>query len=235
MKKILFASILVISLQSFSQNCTVVPEALKGTYEGGCKKDKAEGTGTATGTDSYTGEFKTGYPDGKGKYNWKNGDWYDGSWKKGQREGQGSMHYLVVGGKDSTVTGFWKKDKYFGLYEKPYIIHSKTPDITTADVEVTKGTVATDIKFSIESVRGGANGLNQSGATQYPKITITNMDIVSGEYLNKVDNDNLPKTFISTLKSVQFPFRARITMGTDILDIEFLEKASYEVTIKILK
>ena len=61
------------------------------------------------------------------------------------------------------------------------------------------------------------------------------MDIVSGQYLNKVDNDNMPRTFMSTLKSVQFPFRARITMGTDILDIEFLEKGSYEVEIKILK
>lgn len=230
MKPILFAGILFISLRSFSQNCTVMPDALKGTYAGDCKKEKAEGTGTATGTDSYTGEFKSGYPDGKGKYNWKNGDWYDGSWKKGQREGQGSMHYLTSGGKDSAMTGFWKKDKYFGLYEKPYIIHSKTSDITTADVEITRGTAASDIKFSIESVRGGMTGFSDN-----PKISITNMDIISGQYLNKVDNDNLPKTFISTLKSVQFPFRARITMGSDILDIEFLEKGSYDVSIKILK
>lgn len=230
MKKILFVTILFLSLRSFSQNCTVVPDALKGTYTGDCKKDKAEGTGTATGIDTYTGEFKNGYPEGKGKYTWKSGEWYDGSWKKGQREGQGSMHYLTAAGKDSSVTGWWKKDKYFGLYEKPYIIHSKTPDITTTDVQVTKGSASTEIVFSIESVRGG-----MSGSTDNPKISITNMDIISGQYLNKVDNDNLPKTFISTLKSVQFPFRARLTMGTDVLDIEFLEKGSYEVEIKILK
>lgn len=215
-----------------AQNCTVVPDALKGTYDGDCKKDKADGNGTAAGEDSYTGEFKSGYPDGKGKYTWKNGDWYDGQWKKGQREGQGSMHYLITGGKDSAITGFWKKDKYFGQYEKPYIIHSKTPDITRADVTLSKGSIATEIKFSIESIRGGFSG---SGVDVVPKITITNMDIVSGQYLNKIDNDNLPKTFMSTLKDVLFPFRARITMGTDVLDIEFLEKGSYTVEIKILK
>ena len=223
MKNFFLPVVLFFVMQAHSQNCTVVPDALKGTYQGDCKKDKADGNGTATGQDSYTGEFKNGYPDGKGKYNWKNGDWYDGQWKKGQREGQGAMHFLSTG-KDSTVNGFWKKDKYFGLYEKPYIIHSKTPDITTADVELSKGN-SNDIEFSITSIRGGMEG----------KISITNMDIISGQYLNKIDNDNLPKTSMSTLKGVLFPFRARITMGSDVLDIEFLEKGSYAVEIKILK
>ena len=224
MKKFLFINVLFLSLHAFSQNCTVVPDALKGTYVGDCKKDKADGTGTATGIDSYTGDFKNGYPDGKGKYTWKSGEWYDGSWKKGNREGQGTMHYITSSAKDSTVTGFWKKDKYFGLHEKPYIIYSKTPDITTADVTFNKGN-SNDIEFSISSIRGGMEG----------KITITNIDIISGQYLNRVDNDNMPRTFMSNLKNVQYPFRARFTMGTDMIDIEFLEKGSYEVEIKILK
>jgi len=232
MKKILLAITLVLTLKSFSQNCAVAPDALKGSYDGGCKNNKADGTGTAIGLDSYTGDFKNGYPDGKGKYTWKNGDWFDGQWKKGQREGQGSMHYATTSGKDSTQTGFWKKDKYSGLYEKPYIVHSKTPDITSTDVNLSRGSVATEVRFSIESVRGGFTG---TSVDVIPKITITNMDIVSGQYLNKIDNDNLPKTFISTLKDVQFPFRVRLTMGSDVLDIELLEKGAYTVEIKILK
>jgi hypothetical protein len=232
MKKIMLPVLLFTGLFSYSQTCTVVPDALKGTYEGDCKNNKAEGSGKATGEDSYTGEFKNGYPEGKGQYFWKNGDWYEGQWKKGQREGQGTMHYKSANGKDSMLTGFWKKDKYFGLYEKPYIIHSKTPDINRADVTVSKNSVGTEIKFSIESIRGGFSG---STTDIVPKISITNMDIVSGQYLNKIDNDNLPKTFMSTLKDIQFPFRARIYMGTDMLDIEFLEKGSYSVDIKILK
>ena len=225
---------LFLSLPAISQNCTVIPDALKGTYEGSCKKDKADGNGTAVGQDTYTGEFKSGYPEGKGKYTWKNGDWFEGQWKKGQREGQGSMHYIMSSGKDSAVTGFWKKDKYFGLYEKPYIIHSKTPDITRTDVTLSRESIATEIRFSIETISGGAP-IGVTSGTIIPKITITDIAIISGQYLNKIDNDNLLKTFMSTLKDVQFPFRARITMGTDVLDIEFLEKGAYTVEIKILK
>ena len=231
MKKFCFLLALIWGSYSYSQNCTVIPEALKGTYEGDCKKDKADGSGTATGQDTYTGQFKSGYPDGKGKYTWKSGEWFEGLWKKGLREGQGTMHYMTTKG-DSAVIGFWKKDKYIGRYEKPYVVHSKTPDITTVDVNLSKGSLNTEIRFSIESVRGGFTG---SGVDVIPKITITSIDIISGQYLNKTDNDNLPKTFISTLKDVQFPFRARIAMGSDILDIEFLEKGSYTVEIKILK
>ncbi len=215
-----------------AQSCGVNVEALKGTYEGDCKKNKADGNGIAKGEDSYTGEFKSGYPDGKGKYTWKNGDWYDGEWKKGVREGQGSMHYVAVKTSDSLVSGFWKKDKYVGKHEKPYQVHSKTPDLNRVDITHNSQTSLNEITFNIESIRGGFTG---SVADVIQKIQITAIDILSGQYMNKIDNNNLPKTFISTLKDVQFPFRARISMGSDLLDIEFFEKGNYTVEIKILK
>jgi hypothetical protein len=226
---VLFTSISIIS---FSQSCGVQVEALKGTYDGDCKKNKADGKGTANGEDSSTGEFKSGYPDGKGKYIWKNGDWYDGEWKKGIREGQGTMHYVNVKTSDSLVSGFWKKDKYVGKHEKPYLIHSKTPDLNRTDVTHNSQTALNEITFNIESIRGGFTG---SVANTIQKIQITSIDIMSGQYMNKIDNNNLPKTFISTLKGVQFPFRARISLGSDLLDIEFFEKGNYTVEIKILK
>jgi len=234
MKALFLFLLICLSFVSFSQLCTVQVDALKGTYEGDCKKNKADGKGTAAGEDTYTGEFKNGYPDGNGKYTWKNGDWYEGEWKKGVREGQGSMHYVNMKTRDSLVTGFWKKDKYVGKYEKPYIVHSKTPDITRTDVTLNRETVLNEITFSIESVSGGAP-IGVTSGTIIPKITITDITIVSGQYMNKIDNNNLPKTFISTLKDVQFPFRARISLGSDQLDIEFFEKGTYKIEIKILK
>ena len=234
MKALFLFLLICLSFVSFSQSCTVQVDALKGTYEGDCKKNKADGKGTAAGEDTYTGEFKSGYPDGNGKYTWKNGDWYEGEWKKGVREGQGSMHYVNMKTSDSLVTGFWKKDKYVGKYEKPYIVHSKTPDITRTDVTLNRETVLNEITFSIESVSGGAP-IGVTSGTIIPKITITDITIVSGQYMNKIDNNNLPKTFISTLKDVQFPFRARISLGSDQLDIEFFEKGTYKIEIKILK
>jgi hypothetical protein len=234
MKALFLAVLISVSFVSFSQSCAVSVETLSGTYEGDCKKNKADGKGTATGEDTYTGDFKSGYPDGKGKYVWKNGDWYEGEWKKGMREGQGAMHYINVKTNDSLISGFWKKDKYIGKYEKPYIVHNKTPDITRTDVTLNKETALNEIAFSIETVSGGAP-IGVVSGNIIPKVIITDISIISGQYMNKVDNNNLPKTFISTLKDVQFPFRARISMGSDQLEIEFFEKGSYKVEIKILK
>ena len=40
-----------------AQNCKVLMSSIAGTYEGGCEKDKANGRGKSSGTDSYEGNF----------------------------------------------------------------------------------------------------------------------------------------------------------------------------------
>ena len=72
MKKyvLLFASTFLITA-IWSQSCIVRIDSLKGKYSGGCKQGRAEGFGTAIGTDTYSGNFKKGLPDGEGKYNGK--------------------------------------------------------------------------------------------------------------------------------------------------------------------
>ena len=69
--------------------CEVKLDEIKGTYEGGCKKGKAEGSGKAVGTDTYEGEFKKGLPHGEGTYTWANGNVFRGLFKKGKKEGKG--------------------------------------------------------------------------------------------------------------------------------------------------
>ncbi len=95
-------------------DCKVLLPALTGSYSGDCKKGLANGTGTAQGRDLYEGHFFKGLPDGKGIYKWANGSYYDGEWKKGKREGRGKY----VSG-DSTVTGFWRDNKYLGEKSVP--------------------------------------------------------------------------------------------------------------------
>ena len=75
MKKhiLLYFSYFFIVTPLLSQPCSVSVDSLKGEYNGDCKKGKAEGKGTAVGIDSYKGNFKNGYPNGEGKYIWKNG------------------------------------------------------------------------------------------------------------------------------------------------------------------
>lgn len=238
MKYFLFSAALILfSSVCFSQTCEVLVAALKGAYQGDCKKNKANGNGSAIGQDSYTGEFKNGYPDGKGRYSWKNGDWYEGEWKKGLREGKGTMFYKEENAKDSLLTGYWKKDKYIGKYEKPYTVYYKTPDIAALDIS-RENSRNFEIIFTMQSTRGGAMGIN----SQIPKLTISNVDVINGQYMTRADDNNMPKTTKTVLRGVQFPFRIRVTIaigvGTtegDIIEVEFLEEGRYNVDIHINK
>ena len=234
---LLIAALFLSSLFCYSQKCEVLLASLKGVYDGDCRKDKANGNGTATGEDSYTGSFKNGYPDGKGKYNWKNGDWYNGEWKKGKREGKGTMFYKEKDSKDSLLTGYWKNDKYVGKYEKPYIVISKTPDISFLDIS-RENSNNKEISFVMQSTRGGATAL----AGPMPKITITDIGVVDGQFMTRTDDYNMPKTNKTVLRGVEFPLRIKIYLGTsatpadaDMIEIEFLEEGRYNVEITVNK
>ena len=127
MKKIiLFVGLLIFSLYSshtFAQNtCKVLMSEISGTYNGSCKKGLADGLGEAIGVDRYKGEFKKGLPNGIGTYLWHTGETYNGEWKSGLRDGKGK--YVIKSmGRDSTISGIWKEDKYIGQQQlEPYVI-----------------------------------------------------------------------------------------------------------------
>ena len=230
MRKIFSTLAIFCCLHVHSQNCTVVPEALKGTYDGGCKNEKANGTGTATGQDSYTGEFKNGYPDGAGKYTWKNGDWFAGEWKKGTRDGQGTMHYAEKNPGDS-LRGFWKKDTYIGKNEKPYNIIYKTRDVGSVSVKK-ENDRDKELLFTIKSATGGA--VNMQG--QMGKVAFTDIQVEYGTYLRRVDDNSNPKTCLTTLQNVTFPIKMKITMSSqDVLELEILEEGMYAIELRVNK
>lgn len=86
---------------------------IAGMYTGDCKDGLANGKGTATGEDSYTGSFLNGLPEGKGVYKYKNGSIFSGNWKNGLKNGKGEFKNLV-GGKATFVKGYWKDGEYAG-------------------------------------------------------------------------------------------------------------------------
>lgn len=219
MKATFLVLLITVSIISFSQSCAVQVDALKGIYVGDCKKNKADGNGTAKGEDSYTGEFKNGYPDGRGKYIWKNGDWYEGEWEKGQREGQGTMYYSGKS-KNSPQTGFWKKDKYIGLYEKPYNIHSKTFKVVTVNFtknDLTKHEISVDAQFIPRGIP-----------------TITGVEVINGQFTLQNTNENLPRNSLTTFRGVSFPFRFKITYhGEHVIDMEIFEPGNWTIEVKI--
>ncbi|WP_462253042.1 hypothetical protein [Ferruginibacter sp.] len=202
--------------------CGVMADSLKGTYEGGCDKGKANGAGKAVGVDTYEGDFKNGLPDGLGKYVWKNGTYYDGAWKKGMKEGKGEMHYKIKY-KDSVVAGFWKKDIYKGEYENPYTIHNVTSEM--GRVGVSKMGQGNAITITVENLIGG--GFQST-------TTMTNFQITRGQFISKSSN-TLTNKEITIFRGVIFPFRGTFNFGNSIFEIEIFEVGSWDINIPINK
>ncbi len=201
------------------ENCEVKVKELQGTYTGGCEKGKASGNGKAVGTDLYEGAFKDGYPDGKGMYTWKDGHYYIGLFKKGKMEGKGEMYYESVSGKDSVITGYWKKDKYYGEYEKQYIVIANTTRINKIDCSLTdkKG----------DNIFITVHQLNGSSSPAY----VTNVSSIAGFYYSK-NNQVQTNSSLTRVQQVAFPFHAIFYLSNgENAEIKFNEKGNYDVYI----
>ena len=118
----------VFNLAAQNSTCKVLMAEISGTYDGDCKNGLANGTGTATGTDRYEGQFSKGLPNGKGTYKWTGGPVYSGEWSKGLRNGKGEMVYPTSRG-DSTVTGYWRDGNYIGKENVPSFSVTRKDDL----------------------------------------------------------------------------------------------------------
>lgn len=216
------------SLNALSQNCKVLEVFLQGTYEGECQHGKANGLGKAIGTDSYEGMFKNGYPDGVGKYTWKNGDWFEGSFRAGKKNGSGTFHLFSKESGDSIQTGYWSKDQYIGSYEVPFKLVSKSYMVKSVMITPdSKQQEPTQILISLSNVVGGADDLHGP----IPKPELSSLDIKSGSYATRSDVTNTGKRNFYYLLNVNFPFIAGIRIGSEEVVIELNNKGSWKVDI----
>jgi hypothetical protein len=166
-----------------TSNCRVLVPELSGHYEGGCKNGLAQGQGMASGRNSYTGNFRKGYPHGKGTYTWANGDVYKGDFVMGKREGDGQLTR-----RDTTIEGIWKNDVYDGPKPlKPKIVYQYNVYNTTF-VRTGEGGKLT-ISFWQNHMVNKIQSLDIAGSSG----TITQ----SGNYTN--------------LYNIEFPFTCKIT------------------------
>lgn len=222
---------LFLSGASFAQDCTVSLAAISGKYTGECKDGKANGIGASIGEDTYTGAFKEGLPNGRGKYIWKNGNWFEGEWVKGVKQGIGRMFYKQSG-KDSIVDGYWKKDKYISQYEKPYVVITKTVHVTGITCKLMNNT-RNEINLYLGSETANTP-TSFNGSTQ-SKAQITDVQIINGSYYNKTVDDNYTKKILYTFEDVVYPYRAVYTVnnGNDMFEIEFFEPGKWMVEIRL--
>jgi hypothetical protein len=240
MKKIFLTglAIILIAAVGFSQSCQVNVESLKGEYLGDCKKGKANGIGNAFGIDMYAGEFKNGYPDGQGKYTWKNGSWYDGSWKNGLFEGRGTLNKIWSGDSSVILSGYWKKGKFVGKNEKPYIVNVMTNNISDINVRRLNG-LEPEITIIVKNITGGATTFNAK--VLLPKSRLVEIQTLQGRFEQEADDET--SSLVSNkyiLRKVTFPFTAILsfqTPGTKLqverVQVEFLENSNWYVQVSI--
>ena len=232
MKQFLFMFLCTISVNYvFAQDadCKVLADSLKGTYTGECKNGKANGAGKAVGIHSYDGEFKSGLPEGKGKYTWTNGDFYYGSWKKGLKDGKGELHRFE-NGKESLITGYWKKDNYRGEYENPYVIANVTSEIGRVQVSKMSENEAS-VSVTVESL------ISNQSASSSPFQTGTVMtahQVTRGSYMSK-SSSALTNKEVTIFRGIVFPFRCTFNFGASMIEIEFFEKGAWDVIVPINK
>ena len=227
--KAVSAALLLLSFCAYSQNCEVDRESLKGTYTGDCKKNKAHGKGKAVGTDTYEGDFKNGIPDGNGKYTWSNKNVFEGKYVKGLREGKGTMTFKQANGQDSVVEGYWKKDAYIGKNEKPWLVHSKTGSVRDVQVEFSPDQVRR-VKIIITNTTGG---VQTSSVISMPKYKVDNVQVMKGFYERLTSLESHLKSTETSLMEVSFPFRVKLNISREEVEIEFFEQGSYTVNISI--
>ncbi len=191
--------------------CNVLMVAISGQYTGECHNDKAHGLGKAAGTDSYEGEFKKGYPDGPGTYTWQNGTYFTGNFKKGLKQGKVTIHYKRPGQPDSVVSGFWKKDIYAGLYEKPYEFLNEGQSALLNKRITKQGTKKNSVRFT-------AN-----------RDVLGNFAILNGSFVRKNNGGSLSNIYIE-FQDVIFPFRVEFRGRLNrVIDIIFYEEGEWEV------
>lgn len=202
--------LLIVSLQSYAQNCEVKLEAISGTYDGDCKKGLANGTGKASGIDTYEGTFKKGFPDGNGTYTWANGDIYVGEFKKGSKSGAGKLTSA-----DGTIEGYWTDDDYIGKDKYPYKLFSADNNIS--DIQFKRnGDAKNQIVFNYES---------KGRRAQHADIKVTPLQ---GNFASFVQ-----EPWTKTLQQVQFPIRLQVS-GAENFDIIINQPGNWDVKIKLV-
>ena len=201
---------LLITFQTYGQDCQVKLEAISGTYEGDCKKGLAQGSGKASGTDTYEGTFKKGLPDGNGTYTWANGDVYVGEFKKGVKSGAGKLTSA-----DGTIDGYWADDEYIGKEKYPYKLLSADNNI--ADIQFSrKGSDKNQIVISYEK---------KGRRAEHGPI---NVKALLGNYGGLIQ-----EPWTKTLTNVIYPIRFQVE-GVERYDIVINQPGNWDVTVKLI-
>jgi hypothetical protein len=221
--------VFIFLTNSFSQDCTVAKDSLKGVYTGDCKNGKAHGKGKAVGADTYEGDFRSGLPDGEGTYTWSNGNVFRGHFAKGLLDGKGVFMYKRKNAGDSVLEGFWKKDTYVGKFESPYAIAYKSSLVNELEVTYKRDNY-NQLTINVTSTIGG--GASVSGGALV-RMKVDDIELYSGSYGRMQFNEVSSKKTQTVVTGISFPIHMKVVMGRESFEIELREAGSYIADVVI--
>jgi hypothetical protein len=118
---------------------------------------------------------------------------------------------------------------YVGVNEHPYRIVNKSKMITDVEVEY-KTDPYNKITFFITNTSGGATDIREG---ELPKLKVDEVQAMTGGYGRLYINDNHAKKTESIIEEVRFPIRLKAVIGTEELEMEFFEKGTYIINMRI--
>lgn len=218
---IVFLFVLALDIHAQSDSCKVLLEKISGSYKGKCQNGLANGKGESTGEETYIGTFKDGLPDGKGKYFYKNGDFFHGYWKKGQRHGKGKFKYTSDGEKN-TLFGYWKNDEYVGDTD-PDITYKVTSVSGIMDYKVVKN----------DAANAHDNAINLSIKSAFTEFTPTDLRIErsSGHIMQSGKRYSIVNYFCPLQCEINYTILTGVTRKQCRFIIEIYEEGKYTITL----
>ncbi len=137
----------------------------------------------------------------------------------------------------SVLTGFWNKGKYIRSYEKPYIVHSATNNVS--DINIRKlNNLEQEITLTIKNITGGASSLSNP---QLPKSRLVNIETIEGRFDQEIpDESSSMVTNRYIFRKVTYPFYAIFSIETtganrqvEQVAVEFFENSNWFVQISV--
>jgi len=101
--------------------------------------------------------------------------------------------------------------------------------VRDVDVEFTADPVYR-IRIVVTNTTGGVTG---SSALVYPRLKVDNTQVLKGSYDRMTSLESHLKSTETSLMDVSFPFRVKLNIAREEVEIEFYEAGSYTVTIAI--
>lgn len=203
--------------QEIDSTSVLLPE-ITGNYKGDIKDKLANGKGTAKGEDTYSGEFKNGLPDGKGKYTYKNGNTFTGYFKNGLKNGKGIFNY-TINGTNYTQKGYWVSGNYSGP-NNPDELYIAT-NISNID------------SYTINKLNGEENNILISvlnGETKYIPVNLQ-IQTSSGQWQMRGKNIFINDYFYPINCEIYFTINAGGLLKQCYFTFEILKAGQYEVVI----